>query len=101
MKRLDREVAGTQDCASRLKVLADPTRLTVLRLLLRGPRQVGEINAVLHLEQSLLSHHLRLLRDAGLVTATREGKAVRYEVSRRSARAPRGTIDLGCCSLQF
>ena len=59
-------------CAERLKVLADRTRLDVLRRLLTRPHRVGELADDLDVEQSLLSHHLRTLRDAGLV----EGCAV-------------------------
>lgn len=89
-------------CATVLKVLADDTRLAVLRILLSGPRRVGEIHAQLDVEQSLLSHHLRVLREAGLVTKTRDGKHIRYELaatvqSRRSGEA----IELGCCNISF
>jgi ArsR family transcriptional regulator len=64
-----------------LKVLADETRLAVVQELLEGPKHVGQINAVLKLDQSLLSHHLRTLREAGLVVAQRDGKAVLYRLS--------------------
>ena len=89
-------------CAARLAVLADPTRLAVIEALLEGPRNVGEINKGLRVPQNLLSHHLKILRDAGLVVSTREGKAVRYAIApgvelRRSHKA----INLGCCSLTF
>ncbi len=89
-------------CAAILKVLADDTRLAVLRQLLDGPRHVGEINAELGLEQSLLSHHLRTLREAGLVIAERDGKAVLYSLEPRfrHSRHP-DSLDLGCCRLSF
>ena len=45
-------------CVRKLKVLADTTRLAVLEILMEGPKHVGELNAVLGVEQSLLSHHL-------------------------------------------
>ena len=89
-------------CAGILKVLADETRLSVVRQLMDGPRHVGEINAGLGLEPSLLSHHLRVLRDAGLVVGRRDGKAVLYQLaqgveSQRTGRA----VDLGCCRISF
>lgn len=89
-------------CASLLKVLADETRLAVVRQLIDGPKHVGEINESLGLEQSLMSHHLRILRDAGLVTAERDGKAVLYSLSpefRGSTKSE--AINLGCCLLSF
>jgi DNA-binding transcriptional ArsR family regulator len=89
-------------CASRLKVLADETRLAVLRQLLEGPRHVGEINAQLGVEQSLLSHHLKQLREAGFVTATRDGKAVLYSLAPEVEATHSGrAIDLGCCLISF
>src|SRR5437879_2732802 len=89
-------------CADVLKVLADQTRLAVVERLLDGPRHVGEINAALHLDPSLLSHHLRVLREAGLVTAKRDGKAVLYQLAREVLAARKGKgINLGCCFLSF
>jgi len=89
-------------CADLLKVLADQTRLAVVEQLLDGPRHVGEINAALLLDASLLSHHLRVLREAGLVTASRDGKAVLYQLAREVRAAHRGkAINLGCCLLSF
>ena len=89
-------------CAERLRVLADQTRLAVLRQLMTGPKHVGQINARLQLEQSLLSHHLRVLRQAGLVQSERDGKSVLYQLApgvegKRSGKA----INLGCCLLSF
>lgn len=89
-------------CARQLKILADSTRLAILELLWSGPKHVGEMNAVLELEQSLLSHHLKVLRDEGFIRATRDGKAVLYQLESAffCASADR-TIDLGCCRLSF
>ncbi|MCI0652064.1 MAG: metalloregulator ArsR/SmtB family transcription factor [Planctomycetes bacterium] len=94
--------AADPRCAETLKVLADATRLAVLRQLMRGPQHVGEINARLGLEQSLLSHHLRVLREAGLVIAERDGKAVLYSLAPGvdGSRAE-NALDLGCCRLSF
>jgi ArsR family transcriptional regulator len=89
-------------CASLLKVLADETRLSVVRQLIDGPKHVGQINEPLRLEQSLLSHHLKILRDAGLVRAERDGKAVLYSLlPEYQAAAKRDAIDLGCCLISF
>jgi len=92
----------SDSCADRLKVLADRTRLDVLLQLLAGPRQVGEINDELGIDPSLLSHHLRVLREAGLVESERAGKAVRYRLAPGIGKgARRRALDLGCCSLRF
>lgn len=90
-------------CANRLKVLADSTRLEVMRHLLESPQHVGDLQRRLNIEQSLLSHHLRTLRDAGLVISERDGKAVLYRVSPDVAGASKkgDAIHLGCCVLSF
>jgi ArsR family transcriptional regulator len=89
-------------CADKLRVLADVTRLSVMESLLDGPKNVTEINARLKIDQSLLSHHLKVLRDAGLVTTKREGKAVRYAVAPDAASQEAGKgLNLGCCQISF
>ena len=89
-------------CAEILKVLADDTRLAVVRQLMSGPRHVGEINEELQVESTLLSHHLRVLREAGIVTGERDGKAVLYQLTPNVESKRRGaTLELGCCRLVF
>lgn len=89
-------------CASLLKVLADPSRLAIVRQLLAGPKHVGEINKSLGLEQTLMSHHLRVLREAGLVNSERDGKSVLYSLAAEFRGSTGGeAIDLGCCSISF
>ncbi|MCA9248818.1 MAG: winged helix-turn-helix transcriptional regulator [Planctomycetales bacterium] len=89
-------------CASMLKVLADETRLAVVERLFDGALHVGEINARLQVEPTLLSHHLKVLREAGIVEAQRDGRAVLYRLapSAEAARSGRG-LDLGCCRIMF
>jgi ArsR family transcriptional regulator len=89
-------------CATKLAVLADPTRLAVVEVLMSGSRNVNEINRHIGVAQNLLSHHLRVLREAGIVVSHRDGKAVRYALAREvEMDASRWAINLGCCSLNF
>lgn len=102
LKTIDSPHADSATCASILKVLADETRLAVIEQLLDGPKHVGEINESLEVEQSLLSHHLKVLRDAGLVTSSREGKQVLYELDKSVQGKRKGrAINLGCCLISF
>lgn len=85
-----------------LRVLADETRLGVVRELFAGPCHVHELMALLDIDQSLLSHHLRTLRDCGLVESERDGKAVLYRLSPSVEPKRRGCgLDLGCCRISF
>ena len=63
--------------------LADPTRILILYLLADNPRYVTELAEALGVRQPTVSHHLKVLRERGLVTTTREGNAVRYELRDR------------------
>src|SRR5688572_25139291 len=90
------------NCAGLLRLLADDIRLAVVRQLLQGPRHVNELNGVIGVDQSLLSHHLKILREGGLVEAQRDGKAVLYRLAPKVESRRRGeVIDLGCCKLSF
>ena len=89
-------------CAHKLRILADSTRLAVLQMLMEQPLHVQDMNAVLGLEQSLLSHHLKVLRQEGFVTPVRDGKAVLYHLAASLQPTQAGrSIDLGCCLLTF
>jgi len=89
-------------CSSKLKVLSDSTRLAVLETLMAGPQNVGELMEHLQVEQSLLSHHLAILRDNGLVEATREGKTMVYQLPATVTDSTAGkAINLGCCKISF
>lgn len=89
-------------CSRTLKLLADETRLAVIELLLSGPRHVHKINACLHMEATLLSHHLRVLREAGLVCAVRQGKSILYRIAPGIRPAHRSrAVDFGCCVVSF
>lgn len=60
------------------KVLGDSTRLKIVFLLMNGACNVGEIAQKLMMEQSAISHQLRVLRHARLVSAEKQGKNVLY-----------------------
>ncbi|HBP0978991.1 metalloregulator ArsR/SmtB family transcription factor [Comamonas sp. Y6] len=67
--------------AETFRLLGDPSRLKIMLCCLDGSSSVGEIAECLDLSQSLVSHHLRLLRGARLVKGTRQAKQVFYEVA--------------------
>ncbi|MBB3237762.1 ArsR/SmtB family transcription factor [Phyllobacterium endophyticum] len=69
--------------AETFRLLGDPTRLRILFFCLDEPRSVGDIAASLDLSQSLVSHHLRLLRGARLVRGNRQAKQIFYELADR------------------
>lgn len=68
--------------AKLLRPLADATRLTILSQLAALPSSVSDLARTLHIAQPTASVHLRQLREAGLVTVTREGSRTTYRVDR-------------------
>lgn len=71
-----------------------------MSFLLEAPLFVHELNEKLNIEQSLLSQHLKILRNFGLVCTEREGKQIKYSVSEKYKKNGR-SIDFGCCELNF
>lgn len=72
------------DADTVFKAMSDRTRQRVLSVLGRQELSVGELVEVLDQPQSTVSRHLKVLRDAGLVTDRRHGHAVHYAVRRQS-----------------
>ncbi len=64
--------------AATLQALATPSRLLILAALRREPCTPSRLSEALGMEQSAVSHQLRLLRNLGLVAATRQGKNMVY-----------------------
>jgi len=69
--------------AALFKALADPHRLAILATLSRSDEHVCvcDFTGALPLEQPTVSHHLRILRDADLVTSERRGTWVYYKIA--------------------
>jgi ArsR family transcriptional regulator len=63
-----------------LKTLASPSRLEILHRLEEGPRPVSRLAADLGISQPNVSQHLAVLRGAGLVSAERDGREIRYRL---------------------
>ena len=63
-----------------MDALGDPTRRAIFEQLRRGPRAVGEIASELPVSRPAVSQHLRVLKDAGLVTERREGTRRLYRL---------------------
>src|SRR5580704_15969516 len=76
-----------------LAALSDPTRRAVFERLVAGPRSVGEIVKNLPISQPAVSQHLKVLRDAGLVTEKRDGTRRIYSADTRALGELRAYVD--------
>ena len=63
------------------KALSDPTRREILQLLRRGALPAGEIAEHFNMTGATISHHLSVLKNAGLVDAERRGTYIYYEIN--------------------
>ena len=63
------------------KALNDPTRRAILEVLRAGPRTAGEIAEQFQFSKPTISHHLDLLRQADLVTSSKQGLFVTYTLN--------------------
>ena len=64
-----------------LKALSDPTRRKILELLKKGPLSAGQIGENFEMTGATLSHHLSILKKAGLVDDSKKGTFVYYEIN--------------------
>lgn len=63
------------------KALADPTRRRILELLAQGDMTAGEIAAHFSMTKPSVSHHLNILKAAGLIRDQRNGQSIVYSVN--------------------
>ena len=93
-------------CARMLRALAEPERLRIVQCLRDGPGNVSELARRLGSEIVNVSHHLGVLRQAGLVIDEKQGRFVVYQLhpdvfhAEKNGDAPQH-LDLGCCRLEI
>ncbi len=89
-EKLARRRERAEQAAGRFKVLSDPTRLAILAELINpgyhSATTVTELASLFGLSQPTVSVHMKMLREAGLVTSEREGNQVSYRASEETLR---------------
>lgn len=96
----------SKKCARYLKALGDSERLKIIQCLQSGPKNVTEVAELLQQELANVSHHLGVLRHAGLVEDEKQGKHVVYSLHPSLFRPGKqgrsaDTLDLGCCRVEL
>jgi ArsR family transcriptional regulator len=93
------------ECSRYLKALGDPDRLKIVQCLQAGPKSVGELTKELRNRIANVSHHLGLLRQAGVVTSNKRGRFVIYELAadirRHEGKSALDVLDFGCCRIEL
>lgn len=95
------EAESFQTLAELFRQLSDATRLRLYWLLCHCEECVTNLSAMMQMSSPAVSHHLRLLKDAGLITGRREGKEVYYKAVDRPAAqllhdAMEGLMEITC-----
>jgi DNA-binding transcriptional ArsR family regulator len=92
-------------CAELLGALAAPERLKIVRFLSGGPKNVSEIAAMLGTPVVNVSHHLTVLKNAGLIENQKKGRFVYYSLKEGIFQADGSLatehLNLGCCRLEL
>lgn len=74
------------------KAMGDENRIKILMLLHTGERCACRLQEALEISQPTLSHHMRILQDAGLISARKEGKWIYYSLSEAGASDTRSML---------
>jgi len=92
------------ECAQLLKSLADATRLRIVHALFKQDLCVSDLVRRLRQSQPHVSHHLKILKNSGIIDFQRHGQKVYYRLTSRMRSKfgrDKRTISLKCCSIVF
>ena len=94
----------SRECADQLKALSEPLRLRIVDVLRHGELTVGDIAEFLEVELVTVSHHLKILKHAGLVEANRDGRFIVYrlrtDLLQKTGKNSKQFLNFGCCRLE-
>ena len=96
--RLDSPVRlrDAEHLASKFQALSDPNRVRLLSMIsARGEVCACELVGVLDLSQPTISHHLKVLHEAGLLTRERRGRWIHYAIDRDGVEGLAGSLTMG------
>lgn len=81
------------DICITFKALGDPVRKAIVKAICCNPLSVGEIVERIKLSQPAVSHHLRILREAGIIIAEKKGTTIYYSLNKE-------TLTAMCCCVR-
>jgi DNA-binding transcriptional ArsR family regulator len=93
-----------EHCAEMLSALASPERLRIVRFLRDGPRNVTEIAEMLQAPAVNVSHHVTVLRRAGILRSRKQGRFILYSLAPGICQLKKKDhyrLNLGCCGLDL
>jgi DNA-binding transcriptional ArsR family regulator len=99
------DILQSDYCAQMLRLLGDPERLLIIQVLRAGPRNVSEIADRTKQKLANVSHHLKALREGGIVESKRDGRYIAYRLLPgayiEESKGKVDHLDIGCCRLEI
>lgn len=98
------DLSHANKCSKALKALSDLNRIKILELLFKGEKCVSDLVKSLNLDQPKVSHHLAILKRAGVILDRRQGRKIIYSLHPGVYKKPSDwidRIDFGYCSVEF
>jgi len=101
---LENDTFQSKSCADQLKALSEPLRLRIVDVLRHGEMTVGDIAEFLETELVTVSHHLKILKHAGLIEFKRDGRFMVYrlrdDLLQKAGHNKKQFLNLGCCRIE-
>ena len=101
---MENDIFQSKACADQFKALSEPIRLRIVDILRHGEMTVGDIAEFLETELVTVSHHLKILKHAGLIEVERDGRFMLYRLRKdllqKVARTSKDFLNLGCCRIE-
>jgi ArsR family transcriptional regulator, nickel/cobalt-responsive transcriptional repressor len=106
LARRKEELLEPDRCARMFRAMADPARLRIVQCLRSGSKHVSEIATLMDDDVVKVSHHLRILAQAGIVSHKKQGRYVHYQLLPSIFQADAGGkdgehLDFGCCRVEL
>jgi len=101
VKRRKNMSKSSEEIHNKLKAVINVTRFQIMTLLMKNKKGVhtSEIKKELNIEPTLLSHHIAILREAGMVSSERQGKSVFNTIN--TENVVRNAITIGDCTVRW
>lgn len=93
------DLADAKTVAQMLAAVGEPTRMLILHRLIDGPKNVGELSEALKIPMVNMSHHLGVMRAAGLVENKKDGRRVYYSFHEDVYSPGDGVATVACLKL--
>lgn len=100
---MEKDPLAPNECAERLSALAAADRLRIIKFLRSGPRNATEISEMLQTAPVNVSHHVKVLKIAGIIQSKKQGRFVYFSLTPGILvhKDGSGCLNLGCCQLEM